>query len=118
MQKLQIWEINDKDLKDLEFLFTVAEIGDDDAGKINRSYIAARLAGDWGFWYTATTNLGRVKAHVEGVGILDDAQKARIRLRCDEFLARIEAEPKTKDWHKRAKKGTDKPWYNQNFSDW
>ena len=118
LQKLQIWEINDKDLKDLEFLFTVAEIGDDDAGKINRSYIAARLAGDWGFWYTATTNLGRVKAHVEGVGILDDAQKARIRLRCDEFLARIEAEPKTKDWHKRAKKGTDKPWYNQNFSDW
>jgi hypothetical protein len=118
LQKLQIWEINDKDLKDLEFLLTVAEIGDDDAGKINRSYIAARLAGDWGFWYTATTNLGRVKAHVEGVGILDDAQKARIRLRCDEFLARIEAEPKTKDWHKRAKKGTDKPWYNQNFSDW
>ncbi len=118
LQKLQIWEINDKDLKDLEFLLTVAEIGDDDAGKINRSYLAARLAGDWGFWHTATTNLGRVKAHVEGVGILDDAQKARIRLRCDEFLARIEAEPKTKDWHKRAKKGTDKPWYNQNFSDW
>lgn len=27
-------------------------------------------------------------------------------------------EPKTKDWQKRAKRGTDKPWYNQNFSDW
>jgi len=93
LQKLQIWEIN-------------------------RSYLAARLAGDWGFWYTATTNLGRVKAHVEGVGALDEAQKAQIGRRCDEFLSRIEAEPKTKDWHKRAKKGTGKPWYNQNFSDW
>ena len=31
LQKLQIWEINDKDLKDLEFLLTVADIGDDDA---------------------------------------------------------------------------------------
>ena len=118
LQKLQIWEINDKDLKDLEFLFTVADVGDDDAGRINRSYIAGRLAADWGFWYTATTNLGRVKAHLEGVAILDDAQKARVRQRCDEFLARIEAEPKTKDWHKRAKKGTDRVWYNQGFSDW
>ena len=40
LQKLQIWEINDKDLKDLEFLLTVAEVGDDEAKKINRSYIA------------------------------------------------------------------------------
>ncbi len=31
LQKLQIWEINDKDLKDLEFLFTVADVGDDEA---------------------------------------------------------------------------------------
>ena len=30
LQKLQIWEINDKDLKDIEYLLTTAEIGDDD----------------------------------------------------------------------------------------
>jgi len=34
------------------------------------------------------------------------------------MLARIEAEPKTKSWEKRAKKGTDKIWYNEGFSDW
>jgi hypothetical protein len=118
LQKLQIWEINDKDLKDLEFLLTVADIGDDERDKINRSYIAKRLGDDWGFWYTATTNFGRVKAHVDGVPALDDAQKAHVKQRCDELLARIEAEPKTKDWQKRAKKGTDKIWYNSNFSDW
>jgi hypothetical protein len=118
LQKLQIWEINDKDLKDLEFLLTVAEVGDDENKKINSTYIAKRLADDWGFWYTATTNFGRVKTHVDGVGAFDDAQKAYIKQRCDEFLARIEAEPKTKDWNKRAKKGTDKLWYNTNFSDW
>ena len=118
LQKLQIVEINDKDLKDLEFLLTVAEIGDDEARKVNRSYIAGRLAADWGFWYTATTNLGRVKDHVNGVNALDDAQKAQVRRRCDELLARLEAEPKTKDWHKRAKKGPAKIWYKQGFSDW
>jgi hypothetical protein len=118
LQKLQIWEINDKDLKDLEFLFTVAAVGDDESGKINRSYIAKRLGDDWGFWYTATTNLGRVKVHVDGVSAFDDAQKEFVKQRCDEFLARIEAEPKTKDWQKRAKKGTDKIWYDTDFSDW
>lgn len=118
LQKLQIWEINDKDLKDLEFLFTVADLGDDDENKINRTYLARRLSGDWGFWYTATTNLGRVKAHVDKVDAFTDGQKAFVKTRCDELLARIEAEPKTKDWQKRAKKGTDKIWYNTNFSDW
>jgi hypothetical protein len=118
LQKLQIWEINDKDLKDLEFLFAVADVGDDEGRKVNRSYISKRLADDWGFWYTATINLGRVKAHVEGVNVLDDAQKAHVRQRCDDFLAHIEAEPKSRDWLKRAKKGTERIWYNQNFSDW
>jgi hypothetical protein len=118
LQKLQIWEINDKDLKDVEFLLTVAEIGDDEIRKINRTYVAKRLGDDWGFWYTATTNLGRVKTHVDGVGALHDSQKAYVKQRCDELLARIEAEPKTKNWQKRAKKGTDKIWYNTNFSDW
>src|SRR5665647_1518573 len=35
LQKLQIWEINDKDLKDIEFLFTVADFGEDDHKKVN-----------------------------------------------------------------------------------
>jgi len=118
LQKLQIWEINDKDLKDLEFLLTTAEIGDDEDKKINRSFIANRFADDWGFWYTATTNFGRVKDHVAGVPALTGEQKTFIIRRCDEFLARVDAEPKTKNWQKRAKKGTGKIWYNTNFSDW
>src|SRR3974377_737707 len=34
LQKLQIWEINDKDLKDIEYLFITASLGDDDAKNI------------------------------------------------------------------------------------
>ncbi|MGO8685428.1 MAG: hypothetical protein ACLQUT_12745 [Thermoleophilia bacterium] len=118
LQKLQIWEINDKDLKDIEYLFTTADVGDDDERKINQSYVAKRFADDWGFWYTATTNLGRVKEHVDKVAAFSDAQRQKIKDRCDQFLARIEAEPKTKGWNKRAKKGTSKLWYNTGFSDW
>jgi hypothetical protein len=118
LQKLQIWEINDKDLKDIEYLFTVAEFGEDDTKKVNVGYIARRLADDWGFWYTATTNLDRVKDHVDGVDALDADQKAKIKQVADNVRARIDQEPKTKKWEKRAKKGTKKIWYNTGFSDW
>ena len=57
-------------------------------------------------------------AHDKGVAGPPRTQKEFVKQRCDEFLAHIEAEPKTKDWQKRAKKGTDKVWYNTNFSDW
>jgi hypothetical protein len=55
---------------------------------------------------------------VGNVDALDDAQKAKIRQVADEVRARIDAEPKTKGWEKRAKKGTKKIWYNTGFSDW
>ncbi len=118
LQKLQIWEINDKDYKDIEFLFIVSEFGDDDERKINQSYIAKRFADDWGFWYTATTNLDRVKQHVDTVDALTDDEKAKVKSMADQLRARIDAEPKTKGWEKRAKKGTKKIWYNEGFSDW
>ena len=71
LQKLQIVEINDKDLKDIEYLFITCEIGDDDTHKINQNYIAKRFADDWGFWYTATQlNLERVKKHCDTVPAL------------------------------------------------
>ena len=50
-------------------------IGEDDPGKINRSYIARRLADDWGFWYAAMTDLGRVKARVDGVAVQPELQR-------------------------------------------
>ncbi len=35
--------------------------------------VSRRFADDWGFWYTATTNLDRVKNHVDGVDALHAA---------------------------------------------
>ena len=68
LQKLQIWEINDKDLKDIEYLFDrPPRSATTTHKKINQTYIARRFADDWGFWYTATTNFGRVKEHVDNV---------------------------------------------------
>ncbi len=119
LQKLQIVEINDKDLKDIEFLLTVAPLGEDDDKKINAAYIAKRFADDWGFWYTATQlNLPKVKTHVDSVPAFTEEQRQHIKDQVDKLAARVEAEPKTKGWEKRAKKGPGKVWYNEGFSDW
>jgi hypothetical protein len=119
LQKLQIVEINDKDVKDIEFLLAAAEIGDDDERKINGTYIVKRFADDWGFWYTATQlNLPKVRSHCEMVPALSEQMRVRIRAQVDVLLARVEAEPKTRGWRRRAKKGTAKTWYKEGFSDW
>jgi len=119
LQKLQIVEINDKDLKDIEYLFTCAEIGEDDDNKINAAYIAERFADDWGFWYTGTQlNLPKVKTHCDQVPALSPEQRARIKAQTDKIIARLDAEPKTKKWEKRSKKGANKIWYQEGFSDW
>jgi len=55
---------------------------------------------------------------VDGVDALNDDQKNKIKQVADEVKARIDREPKSKKWDKRAKKGTKKIWYNTGFSDW
>ncbi|MCX7681187.1 MAG: hypothetical protein N2508_04355 [Anaerolineae bacterium] len=117
LQKLQIVQINEKDLKDTMLLLLAAPIGTHDREGINADYIARLLADDWGFYYTATTNLGRVKAALTGVAALSDEQRATITAQADRLLQSIEAAPKSGKWKRRAKVGARKQWYNE-VSDW
>lgn len=117
LQKLQIVQINDKDLKDGLLLLLAAPVGESDAGMINARYVAHLLADDWGFYYTATTNLARLKAAVEQVAALSAEQRATIGEKADRLLQAIEAAPKSGRWRRRARTGTKKIWYNE-VSDW
>jgi len=117
LQKLQIVQINDKDMKDAMLLLLASELGEVDAGMINLRYLARRMAGDWGFYHTATTNLGKVKAHTENVKALTDEQREFIGVQADRIVAALENEPKTVQWRLRAQVGTRRPWYRE-VSDW
>jgi hypothetical protein len=117
LQKLQIVQINDKDLKDAMLLLLAAQIGEADHGMINAKYVAQRMSDDWGFYYTSTTNLGKVKTAVEGVSALTDQHRTVIREKADQILKVLEAVPKSGKWKGREKTGTKKPWYNE-VSDW
>jgi hypothetical protein len=117
LQKLQIVQINDKDLKDAMLLLLAAPLGSTDQGAINGRYIARLFADDWGFYHTATSNLARVKTAAANVAALDAGQQAVIGQKVDGLLQQIEAEPKSGKWRKRAQTGTKKLWYNE-VSDW
>ncbi len=115
LEKLQIHEINPKDLVDLIVLFLTHEIADEEGdGKINAKYIAQLLAEDWGFWYDAVSNLNLVKKYADQMveeGRLNPEERDVVNQKVDQLLKRIEEEPKSKKWQKRAKTGTKKKWW-------
>ena len=110
LTKLQIIELNEKDIRDTVLLFHGHPIGDDDGGAINGAHIAGLCADDWGLWRTITANLERCRGHV-GDYELPAGDRERIESRFDELLQRIEAEPKSRGWRRRAKVGERKRWY-------
>jgi hypothetical protein len=117
LQKLQIVQINDKDLKDAMLLLLAAPLGDTDKDSINAKYIARLFSDDWGFYHTATTNLKKIKEATRGVKALTVTQRDAIAGKVDAFLQVIEAAPKSGKWKGRTRTGTNKPWYKE-VSDW
>ena len=110
LTKLQIIELNEKDVRDTALLFYGHEVSDHDDEAINGERIAELCAGDWGLWRTITHNLERCRAHL-GDYSLPDEDARRISDRLGDLLARIEARPKSRGWKLRARVGERKRWY-------
>jgi hypothetical protein len=125
LEKIQMWEaFSIKDLKDCLLLLKAHEISEKSEKEIiDAKYIAKLLAQDWGFWYTATTNLKKLRKFVVDLDKLGpEAQinpkqinknnREEIIKKIDKLLEMIEKEPKPFKWKMRAKIGTKKKWYN------
>jgi len=117
LQKLQIVQINDKDLKDAMLLLLAAPVSDTDYRALNAKYIAKLFSDDWGFYYTATINLKKIKDAMVAVKALTVDQRIIIAEKIVYLLKLVEETPKSSKWKSRAKTGTNKPWY-QEVSDW
>ncbi|MHA1582977.1 MAG: hypothetical protein ACTSYM_10870 [Candidatus Baldrarchaeia archaeon] len=113
LEKLQIVQITEKDVKDVIILLREHEIGENDNDVINAKYIAKIFAKDWGFYYTATTNLKKIKQLLKDFDALTDEDKKIVESRIDKLLNIIEKEPKSLGWKMRAKIGTKKIWYRK-----
>jgi hypothetical protein len=110
LTKLQIAELNEKDVRDGLALLHGHAVSESDEDTINAHRVAACCAGDWGLWRTITGNLALCRNHADAYD-LSDAERARVRERIDDLLARIESVPKSRAWKLRARIGERKRWY-------
>jgi hypothetical protein len=113
LEKMQIVQVNEKDYIDTVMLIREHAIGEDDSTPetIDAAYIAKLLASDWGFYYTVTTNLGKVQNRLAQYIALSDEDRNDISVKIRELLKRIEDEPKSFSWKMRAKVGSKSKWY-------
>ena len=110
LTKLQIVELNEKDVRDALALLQEHDVGESDGNEINARRVAELCAADWGLWRTITANLASCRASVDRYE-LDPEDKAAIVARLDALLARIESEPKSRGWKLRSRVGERKRWY-------
>ena len=112
LQKLQVVQLNEKDIQDTIILLMEYDIGDSDKEEVNGNFVASTLAREWGFYHTVTTNLGKVKEFLQDYKVLADTDKSLVTERIDKITKIIEAAPKTMAWKMRAKVGPSVRWYN------
>ena len=118
MQKLQVVKINEKDIKDLIVLIRAHDLGEGDGEKINmKIFDFVDIFNDWGWCYTATMNLNKVKKFAYEYPQLSQEDKMVVGQRVDKMLSHIEHRPKSFKWKMRAKVGTRTMWYNP-VEDW
>jgi hypothetical protein len=106
LTKLQIVELNEKDVRDAVALFVEHDVTDHDAG-INGSRIAELCGDDWGLWRTITRNLDSVRDHLPNYDVDRDRAAASLAA----LQERIEVAPKSRGWRLRDKVGERKRWY-------
>ena len=110
LTKLQIVELNEKDVRDTVLLFYGHDVGDHDEDTVNVHRIAQLCAGHWGLWRTMVANLARCHEMLDGYD-LPEPDRERVADRLSTVVRRIEDEPKSRGWKLRAKIGERKRWY-------
>jgi hypothetical protein len=106
LTKLQVVEVNERDLKDAAAILADHPVA---PGGIDPERVVEVLAGDWGWWRTATATLDATAAYVDR---LDRFEGTSTVLQTVETLrGRVDAAPKGARWRLRAIVGERVRWY-------
>jgi hypothetical protein len=109
LTKLQIVELNEKDIQDVVALLLDHPLGASDApGEISLARIAEICARDWGWWRTSHETLERCIAWVESHNSIEFAP---VRGALERLIATIDEVPKSRRWKMRASVGDRVRWY-------
>jgi hypothetical protein len=112
LTKLQIVQLNDKDLIDMWGIVHEHDVAEHDDDAINAARIAELLAADWGFWRTSRQSVEAARARLSE-SELPEHDRSLIDERLRRLWERVEAQPKGLRWRSRAKVGDRAKWYEE-----
>ena len=107
LTKLQIVELNAKDVMDTAALFYDHDLGQGDES-IDVEYICGITGRDWGWYRTITKNLEEIPSSWADYGL---PQVGVVEERMNRLRQEIEERPKTTGWKLRARIGDRVRWY-------
>jgi hypothetical protein len=111
LTKLQVAEINAKDLSDAAMLLLDHEPGPTDgAGCLNLSHIAAVGGADWGLHTTLSDNLVLLERALPTLALTDEDRQT-VQQRASRVAQCLIDAPKTSRWKMRARVGRRVRWY-------
>lgn len=111
LTKIQIIEMNKKDIYDLGLLLLDINTGRDSKG-LDLQYVARLCAKDWGWYKTVTKNIAELKDYFTSSPDFSSAQKESVIQSLDLIAAEIEKQPKSMAWKTRNMVGEKVQWYN------
>jgi hypothetical protein len=111
LSKLQVVQLNEKDLKDIYALLEDHAVAESSAPDVIDLRVITRLCGtDWGWYKTVTLNIDKALALADEY-LAGDEGKDLITGRLQGLRDAIEAVPKSLKWRARARIGERVRWY-------
>jgi hypothetical protein len=107
LSKLQIYEVNRKDLIDLTALLLDHPVAANSDEAIDAGYIARLLSEEWGLYRTLQVNTEKLNATLDEL----EVDRELVRSRLAEIWQAVDAQPKPLAWRLRAQLGDRKRWY-------
>nr|MDO8098840.1 hypothetical protein [Candidatus Njordarchaeota archaeon] len=108
--KLQVVELNDKDVKDIICIVKDHDLGGENNEQIDIDYIAKLCSEDWGLWKTLSVNAKKIIEMIDGFDLPPTDKKA-VASRLSNFLKKTDDHPKSLRWRMRSKLGESSKWY-------
>jgi hypothetical protein len=109
LTKLQIVEINKKDILDVVALFADIPVSEK-RNEIDRSRILSFTSSDWGIYKTISQNLTKTRQILPELVLPEDEARI-ISDKIADLLKAIEESPKSLGWKMRSKVGEKVKWY-------
>lgn len=111
LTKLQIVQMNEKDIRDICALMIDHPLRDSDAETINLPRVVEICDEDWGLWKTVTLSLKKVQDFLDAYP-LEPNDRETLEQRLGQLQRALDESPKPLKWKMRARIGDKVKWYD------